>query len=129
MAQAARERDVLAARLRETDAGRDALRAELAAAAAASTEAEAARNAQIAELRTNVTTGAAQIAELERSLSDSTSECIICCDAQATMAFVHGATAHLAACEGCAIRAVQEHHERCPICRAPFERIVTQFRA
>ena len=110
-----RERNALAARLREANAGRDALTAELAAAAAASTEEEAARNAQIAEL--------------ERSLSDSTPECCYCLDAQATMSFVHGETAHLAACEGCAMTlAVQGHREICPICRAPFERIVRQFR-
>jgi len=189
VAQAARECDALAARLREADAGCAALRAELAAAAAASTEEEAARNAQIAELRTNVTTGAAQIAELERSvtnstaqaarrgaqaarrrrqrdelaarlreadagrdaltaelaaaaaarnakiaelersLSDSTPECCYCMSAQATMSFVHGETAHLAACAECAMNlAVQGHREICPICRAPFERIVRQFR-
>ena len=177
-----RERNALAARLREANAGCAALRAELAAAATASTEEEAARNAQIAELRTNVTMGAAQIAELERSvtnstaqaarrrrqrdalaarlreanagrdaltaelaaaaaarnaqiaelersLSDSTPECCYCMSAQATMSFVHGETAHLAACAECAMNlAVQGHREICPICRAPFERIVKQFR-
>jgi len=85
------------------------------------------RDAQITRLRTDVTTRDAQIADLQRSLLDSTPRCTICLAKTATMAFKHGGTAHLALCEECHGRWSQTRQMECPICRARYEEIVQVF--
>ena len=85
------------------------------------------RDTQITRLRTDVTTRDAQIADLQRSLLDSTPRCTICLAKAATMAFKHGGTAHLALCEECHGRWSQTRQMECPICRARYEEIVQVF--
>ena len=48
--------------------------------------------------------------------------CIICMKKNKNVSLIHGNTAHILCCNECA-----EFLEKCPICREPIEKIVTNY--
>lgn len=55
-----------------------------------------------------------------------TKKCLICFDQKADQTFVHGKTGHTLCCHKCSVQ-VLETTGRCPTCRLPIEKIISNF--
>lgn len=58
--------------------------------------------------------------------SDGSGDCLICLDRPKDATIVHGNTGHVCCCTTCANELMRKG-ARCPICRAPIDRVIRQY--
>ena len=60
--------------------------------------------------------------------SDDGNECVICLVGPKNATLIHGDTGHCCCCWPCA-QVLKKRRDPCPICRAPIDHVIKQFKS